>query len=162
MRGCGFRYERDRVQGGTGAGYDEPFSSSVEITCERIGYASPIPLSSRRSPFSNPASLILPTVASKSRADRFPTRLIKQLSPTSSFTKDLGLDSLDAVEVVMAIEEEFAIEIPDEDADAITSVGQGEFWRGLLSIGKTAVGLRGGGVRWAYRSSEEGTGSLLP
>jgi acyl carrier protein len=34
----------------------------------------------------------------------------------------------------MAIEEEFAIEIPDEDADAITSVGQGEFWRGLLSI----------------------------
>ncbi|KAH8087943.1 acyl carrier protein-like protein [Filobasidium floriforme] len=47
-----------------------------------------------------------------------------KLSPTSSFTKDLGLDSLDAVEVVMAIEEEFAIEIPDEDADAITSVGQ--------------------------------------
>lgn len=54
--------------------------------------------------------------------------LRKQLSPTSSFTTDLGLDSLDAVEVVMAIEEEFAIEIPDEDADAITSVGQGESW----------------------------------
>jgi acyl carrier protein len=89
--------------------------------------------------------------------DRFPARLITQLSPTSSFTKDLGLDSLDAVEVVMAIEEEFAIEIPDEDADAITSVGQGEFWRGLLSIGKTAVGLGDGGVRWAYRSSGEET-----
>lgn len=48
----------------------------------------------------------------------------KQLSPTASFTQDLGLDSLDAVEVVMAIEEEFAIEIPDEEADAIESVGQ--------------------------------------
>lgn len=49
-----------------------------------------------------------------------------QLTPQATFTKDLGLDSLDAVEVVMAIEEEFAIEIPDEEADAITSVGQGE------------------------------------
>lgn len=48
----------------------------------------------------------------------------QQLSPTASFTQDLGLDSLDAVEVVMAIEEEFAIEIPDEEADAIESVGQ--------------------------------------
>ncbi|GHJ83746.1 hypothetical protein NliqN6_0148 [Naganishia liquefaciens] len=47
-----------------------------------------------------------------------------KLTPQATFTKDLGLDSLDAVEVVMAIEEEFAIEIPDEEADAITSVGQ--------------------------------------
>ncbi len=37
------------------------------------------------------------------------------------------MDSLDAVEVVMAIEEEFAIEIPDEEADAIGSVDQGEW-----------------------------------
>ncbi|GAA5844438.1 hypothetical protein JCM11251_001664 [Rhodosporidiobolus azoricus] len=44
--------------------------------------------------------------------------------PAASFTNDLGLDSLDAVEVVMAIEEEFAIEIPDEDADRITTVGE--------------------------------------
>ncbi|KAK1925772.1 acyl carrier protein-like protein [Papiliotrema laurentii] len=47
-----------------------------------------------------------------------------KLSPTASFTNDLGLDSLDAVEVVMAIEEEFAVEIPDAEADEITSVGQ--------------------------------------
>ncbi|KAI5450880.1 mitochondrial acyl carrier protein [Naganishia albida] len=47
-----------------------------------------------------------------------------KLTPTATFTKDLGLDSLDAVEVVMAIEEEFAVEIPDEEADQITSVGQ--------------------------------------
>lgn len=46
------------------------------------------------------------------------------MTPQASFTADLGLDSLDAVEVVMAIEEEFNIEIPDADADAITSVQQ--------------------------------------
>jgi acyl carrier protein len=82
--------------------------------------------------------------------DRFPARLITQLSPTSSFTKDLGLDSLDAVEVVMAIEEEFAIEIPDEDADAITSVGQGEsffFGRDISSWEGNGLGGGGGGRR---------------
>ncbi|RSH88529.1 Acyl carrier protein 2, mitochondrial [Apiotrichum porosum] len=47
-----------------------------------------------------------------------------KLTATASFTTDLGLDSLDAVEVVMAIEEEFAIEIPDAEADAINSVDQ--------------------------------------
>ncbi|KAI9658319.1 MAG: Acyl carrier protein, mitochondrial [Bathelium mastoideum] len=45
-----------------------------------------------------------------------------KLSPESHFTNDLGLDSLDTVEVVMAIEEEFSIEIPDKEADAIHSV----------------------------------------
>ncbi|SPO20474.1 probable ACP1 - mitochondrial acyl-carrier protein [Ustilago trichophora] len=47
-----------------------------------------------------------------------------KVAATSSFTTDLGLDSLDAVEVVMAIEEEFTIEIPDEEADNITTVQQ--------------------------------------
>ncbi|KAM3083218.1 mitochondrial acyl carrier protein [Clarireedia jacksonii] len=47
-----------------------------------------------------------------------------KLTPTSHFSNDLGLDSLDTVEVVMAIEEEFSIEIPDKDADAIHSVEQ--------------------------------------
>ncbi len=45
-----------------------------------------------------------------------------KVSPTSKFADDLGLDSLDAVEVVMAIEDEFAIEIPDAEADRIASV----------------------------------------
>lgn len=49
-----------------------------------------------------------------------PSRII-QITPTAHFANDLGLDSLDAVEVVMAIEEEFSIEIPDKDADAIHS-----------------------------------------
>ncbi|PWN27034.1 acyl carrier protein [Jaminaea rosea] len=47
-----------------------------------------------------------------------------KVNAEASFTSTLGLDSLDAVEVVMAIEEEFNIEIPDADADAITTVGQ--------------------------------------
>jgi NADH dehydrogenase (ubiquinone) 1 alpha/beta subcomplex 1 len=47
-----------------------------------------------------------------------------QVSNSSSFTSDLGLDSLDAVEVVMAVEEEFSIEIPDAEADNITTVQQ--------------------------------------
>ncbi|EGG11798.1 uncharacterized protein MELLADRAFT_70741 [Melampsora larici-populina 98AG31] len=47
-----------------------------------------------------------------------------KITPTASFTSDLGLDSLDAVEVVMAIEEEFSIEIPDEEADKITTVSE--------------------------------------
>ena len=46
-----------------------------------------------------------------------------KVSPTSAFGADLGLDSLDTVEVVMAMEEEFAVEIPDAEADRIASVG---------------------------------------
>lgn len=45
-----------------------------------------------------------------------------QVTETAAFTSDLGLDSLDSVELVMALEEEFAIEIPDQEADKITSV----------------------------------------
>ncbi|KAK3302839.1 acyl carrier protein-like protein [Chaetomium strumarium] len=44
------------------------------------------------------------------------------ITENAHFANDLGLDSLDTVEVVMAIEEEFSIEIPDKDADAIHSV----------------------------------------
>ncbi|KAK1777240.1 acyl carrier protein-like protein [Copromyces sp. CBS 386.78] len=46
----------------------------------------------------------------------------KNITQTAHFANDLGLDSLDTVEVVMAIEEEFSIEIPDKDADQIHSV----------------------------------------
>ncbi len=46
-----------------------------------------------------------------------------KVQPESKFGDDLGLDSLDSVEVVMAIEDEFAIEIPDAEADRIGSVG---------------------------------------
>eukprot|EP00740_Mantoniella_antarctica_P007392 CAMPEP_0181354506 /NCGR_PEP_ID=MMETSP1106-20121128/3395_1 /TAXON_ID=81844 /ORGANISM="Mantoniella antarctica, Strain SL-175" /LENGTH=129 /DNA_ID=CAMNT_0023467169 /DNA_START=50 /DNA_END=439 /DNA_ORIENTATION=- len=45
-----------------------------------------------------------------------------KVTPTANFAADLGLDSLDTVEVVMAMEEEFAVEIPDAEADKIYSV----------------------------------------
>lgn len=47
-----------------------------------------------------------------------------QVIPTASFVDDLGADSLDTVELVMALEEEFEVEIPDEDAEKITTVQQ--------------------------------------
>ncbi len=46
-----------------------------------------------------------------------------QVNPEASFIDDLGADSLDTVELVMAFEEEFNIEIPDEDAEKIKKVG---------------------------------------
>ena len=45
-----------------------------------------------------------------------------EISTDSSFVDDLGADSLDTVELVMALEEEFGCEIPDEDAEKITTV----------------------------------------
>jgi acyl carrier protein len=47
-----------------------------------------------------------------------------EVTPEASFTEDLGADSLDIVELVMAFEEEFGIEIPDEDAEKIGRVSE--------------------------------------
>ncbi len=47
---------------------------------------------------------------------------IEEVAPGKSFTNDLGADSLDSVELVMAFEESFNIEIPDEDAEKILKV----------------------------------------
>ena len=46
-----------------------------------------------------------------------------EVTQEASFVDDLGADSLDTVELVMALEEEFAIEVPDEDAEKLASVG---------------------------------------
>jgi acyl carrier protein len=48
----------------------------------------------------------------------------EEVTTTASFTDDLGADSLDIVELVMAFEEEFGIEIPDEDAEKISRVSE--------------------------------------
>lgn len=48
---------------------------------------------------------------------------VKQLTPEARFIEDLGADSLDIVELVMALEEEFGLDIPDEDADKLKTVG---------------------------------------
>jgi acyl carrier protein len=48
----------------------------------------------------------------------------EKVTDEASFVEDLGADSLDTVELVMAFEEEFGIEIPDEDAEQMQTVGQ--------------------------------------
>jgi acyl carrier protein len=62
-------------------------------------------------------------------ADKVKSIIVEQLgvdaeevTPDASFTDDLGADSLDIVELVMAFEEEFGIEIPDEEAEKISNV----------------------------------------
>ena len=47
-----------------------------------------------------------------------------QVKPEAQFVNDLGADSLDTVELIMALEEEFDIEIPDEKAEKINTVGE--------------------------------------
>lgn len=47
----------------------------------------------------------------------------EEVTPQASFIDDLGADSLDTVELIMALEEEFGVEIPDEDAEKMTTVG---------------------------------------
>lgn len=47
----------------------------------------------------------------------------EEVNPQASFIDDLGADSLDTVELIMALEEEFNVEIPDEDAEKMTTVG---------------------------------------
>ena len=64
-------------------------------------------------------------------ADRIKTIIAEQLgvkkeevTDSASFVDDLGADSLDTVELVMALEEEFGMEIPDEDAEKLKTVGE--------------------------------------
>lgn len=47
----------------------------------------------------------------------------EQITPEASFLDDLGADSLDTVELIMALEEEFNVEIPDDDAEKMVQVG---------------------------------------
>lgn len=48
----------------------------------------------------------------------------EQITPNASFMDDLGADSLDCVEMLMAMEEEFGIYVPEDEADGLTTVGK--------------------------------------
>jgi acyl carrier protein len=64
-----------------------------------------------------------------------------QVTKEASFVDDLGADSLDTVELVMALEEEFKLEIPDEEAEKISTVGQAvEYIEKNLPSGGSASG----------------------
>ena len=69
-------------------------------------------------------------MSDNSLADRISKIIVEQLGvnedqvkPEAKFIEDLGADSLDTVELVMALEEEFGTEIPDEEAEKLQSVG---------------------------------------
>lgn len=69
-------------------------------------------------------------MSDKSTEDRVKDIIVDQLgvnadqvTPEAKFIEDLGADSLDTVELVMAFEEEFEIEVPDEEAEKLQSVG---------------------------------------
>ena len=69
-------------------------------------------------------------MSDNSLADRIGKIIVEQLgvnedqvTPEAKFIEDLGADSLDTVELVMALEEEFETEIPDEEAEKLQSVG---------------------------------------
>ncbi|KAL9092365.1 MAG: hypothetical protein Q9159_000873 [Coniocarpon cinnabarinum] len=81
----------------------------------------------------------------------FHTDICEKLSSASHFSNDLGLDSLDTVEVVMAIEEEFSIEIPDKEADQIHSVEQAVKY--ILGQPDGLTRRRGGGGGGGERAS---------
>lgn len=51
-----------------------------------------------------------------------------EVTPTAEFTKDLGADSLDTVELIMEFEKEFDLKIPDEEAEKIATVGDAIFY----------------------------------
>ena len=58
-----------------------------------------------------------------------------QIKPEASFVEDFGADSLDIVELIMGIEEVFDIEIPDEDAEKLTNVGEAMVYiKGKLGV----------------------------
>ncbi len=87
---------------------------------------APVPPDRRAGSSFNKDNCVMSTVEQQVKAIVAEQLGVKQEQVTNdaSFVDDLGADSLDTVELVMALEEEFEIEIPDEDAEKITTVHQ--------------------------------------
>jgi acyl carrier protein len=88
------------------------------LVAKRIGTARPQPLS-------NPPTTMADNITDKVR-DIIVEQLgvnPEQVTPEAKFIEDLGADSLDTVELVMAFEEEFSIDVPDDEAEKLQSVG---------------------------------------
>src|SRR5207253_11398125 len=96
-------------------------------------------------------------------ADKVKSIIVEQLgvdeeevTPDASFVDDLGADSLDTVELVMAFEEEFGIEIPDEDAEKITRVKEAvEYIESHAKTKKGADGSSSQASAWCRRLPSE-------
>jgi len=63
---------------------------------------------------------------------------VDSVVPTANFVEDLGADSLDLVELVMAFEEDFGLEIPDQDAETMKSVGDAINYLNKKTSGQSA------------------------
>ncbi len=81
----------------------------------------------RATPFSNQTNLSMSSLSIEEKVKNIIVEQLgvtpEQVTPQASFIEDLGADSLDTVELVMAFEEEFSVEVPDEDAEKLLSVG---------------------------------------
>src|ERR1700756_4100799 len=98
-------------------------------------------------------------------ADKVKSIIVEQLgvdeeevTPDASFVDDLGADSLDTVELVMAFEEEFGIEIPDEDAEKITRVKEAIDYIEAHAKSKKEGSHSSGGIQLSRRVVVTGIG----
>jgi len=128
---CGFSWKRKSSSGVAGIGLERVKTGMGSVAKEVlpagydfrycIGFGSPISVSGPNQPN---------LMSDKPIEERVKEIIVKELSvnpeqvtSTASFIEDLGADSLDTVELVMAFEEEFGVEVPDEEAEKLQTVG---------------------------------------
>jgi acyl carrier protein len=107
-------------------------AAATLITAEPSAAAQPAP--AQHAAITSPKCTVIAPRVRDIVAEQLGIKNIKEVTSDAYFVDDLGADSLDTVELVMALEEEFNIEIPDEDAEKIATVGQAiEYLLGRLN-----------------------------